>query len=641
MNFFDHQDTARRKTGLLVLYFALAVLAIIAAVSLVAFLIGYWMSGATLRLSDWWVSPVFHFTAGATLLIIIFGSLRKLWQLRNGGEALVSMLGAREVPLATTHADERMYRNVVEEMAIASGIPAPRTYILDREPSINAFVAGFRPTEAVICVTEGALERLDREELQGVIAHEFSHIFNADMRINLRLLAVLAGILSIGKVGEFLLYSNTRRTYHVRTGRNEAAGHFAAILLGVAMIIIGYIGLFFGRLIKAAISRQREFLADASSVQFTRNPAGIAGALIKIHNGAGTVLATSHAEDMSHMCFGETVPFHLRSFLATHPPVDERLKAIGPSWLARARVRKKQAMEQPAPDTAGHAADGSVGFVGSQPVATGVAATAAMGAAALVGTVTPQHIQRGQQLHAAIPEALHQQLHQPEAAQWLMFALAINASKSEPETLVSLLELSSLEARILVQTCEQVKDLDEKLRLPMIDLAIPTLKHLDKAQRQAFLAQLDALVKADNRITPFEFVLTRILANHLAPKAQRAGRIRFRRFKALRDDIQVLFSLLTHVSGARDDEAVQLFRAATASMLDEDLALLPAKRCKLPAIEEALENLGHSTPMIKATLFNALADLVLADGEVRAGEAELLRAICTLLDCPMPPLESA
>ena len=640
MNFFDHQDTARRKTGLLVLYFVLAVLAIIAAVSMAAFLVLYWLSGATMRLGDWWQSPAFYTTAGITLLIIVFGSLRKLWQLRNGGEALVAMLGAREVALDTNNRNERTYRNVVEEMAIASGIPAPRTFILDRETGINAFVAGFRPTEAVICVTEGALEHLDREELQGVIAHEFSHIFNADMRINLRLLAVLAGILSIGKVGEFLLYSNTRRTYSVRTGRNEAAGHFAAILIGVAMIIIGYIGLFFGRLIKAAISRQREFLADASSVQFTRNPAGIAGALIKIHNGTGTILSTSHAEDMSHMCFGETVPFHLRSFLATHPPVDDRLKAIGPSWLARARVRKKQAMEQPDTNVAGHAADASVGFIGSQPVATGVVAAAAVGAAALVGNVRPEHIQRGQQLHAAIPTELHQQLHQPEAAQWLMFALAINASKSEPEELIPLLELSSLEGRILVQTCAQIRELDDKLRLPMIDLAIPTLKHLDKTQRQAFLEKLDALVKADKRFTPFEFVLTRILADHLAPKAQRAERIRFRRFASLRNDIQVLFSLLTHISGARGEQAEQLFRSATASMVDKELALLPASQCKLPAIDKALDHLAHSTPMIKATLINALADLVLADGEVKAGEAELLRAICTLLDCPMPPLDN-
>ncbi|MDF1629052.1 MAG: M48 family metalloprotease [Alcanivoracaceae bacterium] len=637
MNFFQHQERARRRTWLLASYFVLAILAIVSAVSLCLYLAAMWMRGGHYPLSEWLQSPAMLWSVIITLLIVLVGSARKAWQLRGGGVALAELLGAREVlPDATTQED-RQLRNVTEEMSIASGIPAPRTFVMEHEQAINALVAGYRPTEAVLIVTRGTLDALSREELQGVIAHEFSHIFNADMRLNMRLIAVLAGILAIGKVGELLLHANTRaRFFNHRSGRNEAAGIAFLIILGLAMMIIGYIGLFFGRLIKAAISRQRELLADASSVQFTRNPSGIANALIKIRNQHGSHLLSSHGEDMSHMCFGATVPFHLQHLLATHPPLDNRLKALGGDWLARARVRQKQNGGTPHSSTMA-APEQAMGFAGNSPaqLATSVAA---LGISGSIGTVAQTHMGYAQSLYQSIPEEIKQNLRQPESARWVVLALAIGASRSSPEQLTASLSLTALEKQIVQQLADQISALGTRLRLPLTDLAIPALKQLPDAQRDAFLQELENLVREDKRLTLFEFVLTRILADHLRTNAGRSAAIRFRQYSSVAAQIQLVLSLMVHASGAKDEQARQLFSSASGTLLPAGRTLLGKDKCRIELLDQALTDLRDLTPLLKGPLLDGLADVARADGMIQVQEAELLRGIATLMDCPMPPL---
>ncbi len=639
MNFFQHQERARRRTWLLAGYFVLAIIAIVAAVSLCLYLAALWTSGGGYSLNDWLRSPAMLWSLVITLVIILAGSVRKAWQLREGGVALAHLLGAREILPDSSNPSDRRLRNVIEEMAIASGIPVPRTFVMEQEAAINALVAGYRPTEAVLVVTRGALDTLTREELQGVIAHEFSHIFNADMRLNMRLIAVLAGILAIGKVGELLLHANTRaRFFNRRSGKNEAAGVFFLIILGLAMMVIGYIGLFFGRLIKAAISRQRELLADASSVQFTRNPSGIANALIKIRNQHGSHLVSSHGEDMSHMCFGATVPFHLQYLLATHPPVDQRLKALGGDWLARARVRQRQNGEHaPATTPTAATADSAMGFAGSSP-AKAAGAVAAMGIAGTVGTMRESHVGYARSLHDSIPEPLKQNLRQPESARWVVLALAIGVSRSDQAELIALLNLPALEQRMVAQLCEDTGKLGTRLRLPLTDLAIPALKQLPQDQRDQFLAQLELLVKHDQRLTLFEFILTRILADHLRAGASRAPQVRFRQYTAVANQIQLVMSLTVHASGASGDAAENLFHGAAIALLPTGTGLLPLAQCPIEALDAALRDLRDLMPLLKGPLLDGLADIARADGLIQVQEAELLRGIATLMDCPMPPL---
>lgn len=637
MDFFQHQERARRKTGLLVLYFVLAVIAIVVCVNLALLLTLFWADFQSVeQASRWFTHPFTYWISGLTLAVMIFGCLIKLWQLRNGGKGLADMLGARHIPMDSTDSSEKQLINVVEEMSIASGIPAPQLYVLDKESGINAFVAGFRPSETVLVVTQGTLEELHRDELQGVIAHEFSHIFNADMRLNLRLLTVLAGILALGKVGEYLIRGR-RRSSSSRKG----GGLFFA---GLALMVIGYLGLFFGRLIKAAISRQRELLADASAVQFTRNPAGLGGALIKIRNGNGSHLATPHAEDMSHMCFGETLRFRLRNLLGTHPPLDERLSALGSDWVARARSRARDTSNNgpEGPTAAGPAApQGASAFAGGS-TSPGASSPSPAPAPPLttsqrVGTVSESDMGYARSLLEAIPDDLRRQLRSPQSAESVLYALILSTSTSDTESLLAALNITD-ERQTLVALSQKIDALGSRLRLPLIDLALPVLKSLPADARASILAHLTALIQVDDRYTFFEWALVGLAQQQLGDHSSKNRRTRFRRYGALAAELQLLFSVLIWASGAEAEEARTLFQRSTHGLLPAGRTLLPLTHCASHKLSHAMDRLADLSPLLKGPVIDAAADLVLADGKVQVQEAELLRTVSALLECPLPPL---
>jgi Zn-dependent protease with chaperone function len=349
MDFFESQDRARRKSGLLVLYFVIAVVLMIASLYAAAVAVfGFTIRGQVEAEPIHWFQPVILLTVtGITLAIIGLGSLYKIAELRSGGESVAAMLGGRRISTNTDDLAERQLLNVVEEMALASGVAVPAVYVMDNEPGINAFAAGFTPDDAVVSVNRGTLEYLTRDELQGVIAHEFSHILNGDMRFNIRLIGLLHGILLLGIIGYYLMrFSGT-------SGRSNRSGKGGGqlVLLGLAAFVIGYVGLFFGRLIKAAVTRQREYLADASAVQFTRNPDGIGGALKKIGGlAAGSYMDTPEAESASHMFFGSGFRRMSFSIFATHPPLDERIRRIDPRFDGRfPQVQPVRIGREPAP----------------------------------------------------------------------------------------------------------------------------------------------------------------------------------------------------------------------------------------------------------------------------------------------------
>ena len=623
MDFFQHQERARRKTGLLVLYFILAVAAVVLCVNLALLLAFVWMDVQLVPPSQWFSHPLTLWITLFTLLVMVCGCLFKTWQLRRGGKGLAAMLGARPIDPDTRHGDEKKLINVVEEMSIASGIPAPQLYVLDKEEAINAFVAGFRPSETVLVVTHGTLKKLDRDELQGVIAHEFSHIFNADMRLNLRLIAVLAGILAVGKIGEFMLRGSSRRSTSNRKGNS-------LILVALALVVVGYLGLFFGRLIKAAISRQRELLADASAVQFTRNPAGLAGALIKIRNGDGSHLDSVHAEDMSHMCFGETLGFRFRNLLATHPPLDDRLGALGSDWVARARSRARSATQAATPSTAS-VPEGVSAFQGDS------GASVEPATSRRVGTVSDADLGYARTLLETLPADLHKKLHNPHQAELALYALILSSSDSDPQRLLQSAGLGE-HLSDLLPLRQQLSELGSRLRLPIIDLALPTLKGQPSAQRKAILERLTSLTQADQRTTLFEWALVALARQQLDDRARRNRHTRFNRYRSVAGELQLAFSVMTWASGARDEQARALFRQASHGLLPEARTLLPLSQCNSQRLGQALDRLADLSPLLKGPVIDGLADLVLVDGKVQVSEAEMLRAISALMECPLPPL---
>jgi Zn-dependent protease with chaperone function len=607
--FFEHQKLARRNTKVMVLLFVLAVLAVILAVDLVL--------GALYAWSYEEAAPASVYVAGAaaTAALILLVSLFNVVRLAEGGIAVARMVGARRVPPETTDPLERRLRNVVEEMAIASGVRVPEVYVMDGERGINAFAAGWDVSGAVVAVTRGTLERLTRDELQGVIAHEFSHILNGDMRLNIRLIGVLAGIVFIGSIGEFVMRS-------VRGSRDGKAGIFLA---GVAVFIIGYLGLFFARLIKSAVSRQREFLADASSVQFTRNPDGIAGALDQIKaSSAGTLIANRYAEEMSHMFFGPAVKVWLGGLLDTHPPLDERIRRVHPRFQPAEYRATREVVA--AVDQSGRRSSDSVAAWGRTPEQS----------AALVGTLDAGKIDFAARLLSALPAALKEKLATADGAAPVLVALLL----AEPEEALQR-QLEAVEPKPLAERALALVPLTRRLgaafHLPVIDLALPALKVAPEAPKKELLAALEAVINADRRVSLHEFVVLALVREQLAPRARPPET---KKISDRKPQTAILLTLVAH-AGASGKGEVALQAAMKAGAATLGISEPTETAINLESVNAALEALRTLAPMEKGVLMKGLFAAATVDGTIRLAEAELLRLVGAVLACPLPPLLDA
>ena len=631
MDFYERQDGARKKTRLLVLYFVTAIVLLVAAINTVVFVLARTAGAPADSLAQWLKHPYWLYVSGVTLLIILGGSLIRLYKLRRGGTALASLVKARPVSQGTGKLEEKRLIHVVEELSIASGMPVPDLYVMDQEQGINAFVAGYNPANTVLVVTRGALDGLNRDELQGVIGHEFSHIFNGDMRINLRLIGILSGILIIGQLGMFILRS-TRFRSSIGQSRERAGGHGLILALGLALAVLGYIGLFFGRLIKAAISRQREFLADASSIQLTRYPAGLAGALAKIRNHLpGSRMVNRHAEEMSHMCFAETVTMGLQKLFATHPPLDDRIRAIDPAFLgevAKGGPTAAAAMEIP------------VGiFESYDGTSMGITATAST-LTDSVGNHGTAHMDYAARLHHHIPDEILQALRSARGAKVVVYSLFLPEEPKARTAAMGLLgkregpELAEQVAGI----AGRIHGLGPRARLPLIDVALPALKTLTKNEVESFLRSTAKLITGDMQVTLSEYVLQTLLRLQLKPKRDWADKVKFRSFDPVLAHIALLLSLVAHTGATGPRQSSLAYGKMFARFTEKTIPQTPASQCTVRKLNDALNRLVMLSPLLKRPLLNACADLVLWDGRIRVQEAELLRAIAKSLDCPMPPL---
>jgi Zn-dependent protease with chaperone function/uncharacterized tellurite resistance protein B-like protein len=648
MDFFERQDQARRNTKLLVVYFILGVAMLILAVYAATLAIFTGVASRHHHVYDEqvqmavWNPQLFFGAALGTLAVIALGSGFKTLELAQGGSTVATMLGGRLVDPATSDPDERKLRNVVEEMAIAAGVPVPQIYLLPDEHGINAFAAGHSTSDAVVAVTGGAIKLLTRDELQGVIGHEFSHILNGDMRLNLRLMGVIFGILCLAVIGRVLLYTRGRSS----KDKNPLP------LLGLALLVIGWIGVFFGRLIQAAVSRQREFLADASSIQFTRNPAGLAGALRKIGGlSFGSKLQAAHAEEASHMFFGNGMGESFFHLMDTHPPLAERIRAIDPSFdgtfppvsFAEAdRVTSRVSpppQRSPLPFPFPGLPRGQAGMAGFAPPV--IAAQTMMTSA---GTPTSAHLRYAEGLRVSIPASLQAAAREGLGASTLVYALLLSDDDAtRGKQLDELAAATSAAVRQeTLRVLPEVQAVATHAKLPLIDLAIPGLRHLSPAQFQQFRAAVQKLVVSDGEIDLFEYVMQKIVLRHLEPYFLQARKpvIQYYAIKPLAADCAVLLSALAHL-GQDEPAKIQFAFQQGAQLLSYaaqvPLTLTTAEECDLEQVDSALNRLCQAVPQIKKNMLNACVQTVAADGVIQEMEAELLRAIADTLDCPIPP----
>ena len=652
MNFFKRQAEAKRYTVLLLGYLLLAVALIVLTVNMVVYVALVMGDVLSPNLAHWLEQPWWILISLGTVAVVLIGSLVRYLKLRGGGEAVAEMMGARRLRMDTRDFNERRFINVVEEMSIASGTPVPDLFVMDEEQGINAFVAGYSPGQAVMVVTRGALENLDRNELQGVVAHEFSHILNGDMRLNVRLMAILAGILTLGVIGRLMMRSlRGGRVSSSGSGRG-GQGQAAAFFIGLALFLIGYIGLFFGRLIKAAVSRQREFLADASSVQFTRNPDGIAGALWKIRQHAnGSLLVTDRAEETSHMCFGQNMRFSLRGLLATHPPVDERIKRIDPHFRAkRAAEGFKSEAQKPATGT-----DPAAGLAaGFAPTGAGAGLAAGPGPPAApvdpsevarsVGNPAPAHMDYAQRLYRAIPVTLLDGVHEPETAPWVVYAILLGEVEDErlKVALALVKHKTGVDRSDLLETlARDLERLDVRFRLPLVDMAIPSLRRMPVEERRRFIDVCEKLVQIDRRVTSFELVLMVLVRKFVLDVSDQKAREKYRSYDAVMPEIRILLTFVARSGTGNQPGMEKVFTRVMRTFSRASVIPADESDCRYEILIGVLEKLAALSPLLKESLLAACADCVMHDGRISKDEAELLRAISESLDCPMPPLDAS
>ena len=632
MNFFEHQAKARRTSTRLVLLFALAVVAIVVAVDLAVVLVFGRGEGG--------VGGVLVFSTLVTLAVIGGASLYRIASLRGGGEAVALQFGGTPVSEDTTDRYLRRLRNVVEEIAIASGVPMPGLYVLEHESAINAFAAGYSPSDAVVAVTRGALEKLNRDELQGVIAHEFAHILNGDMRLNIRLIGVLFGIMVMGIIGRRLML-------HGGMSRNSRDGVAMFLVMALVAIVIGYIGLIFGRMIKAGISRTRESLADASAVQFTRQTAGLAGALKKIAGVyEGSKLGSrGETEEISHMLFGDGIGFS--GLFATHPPILKRIQALEPGFRAE-QLERLQTQWRAAPPN-GLQEDARMGLAGAHdalPEATSqINVTPAM-VASQVAQPEADDYRRADAIVHAIPEDLRELARQRDQVMPLLLGMLLG-SHNDPAVLgkqrIEIASRLGAEAADAAFACRRTlaQSLHPMQRLPLAAVAFPVLRLRPRPELEAFMDTVFAVVNADGQVSLFEYCLGRLLHVQVRESLDPARYANFGRRKPgnVKQEFATLLAVVAHAGNPGEPgDAQRAYLAGMQRVLPRDHVPYAPPENGVLALDAVWEPLDALDPLAKQVMVEAITAAASHDGRISVAEAELLRTICAVLHCPLPPM---
>jgi len=649
MDFFEHQDRAKACSRKFVLLYATAVILICIILAIIAALVVYFTTNKPNANPAPVAMAAAFATAAITALLILAGSAHRIAQLRGGGSSVARSLGGIRIDPSSRDPQQRQLLNIVEEMSIASGVPVPPVYLMPGEKNINAFAAGYTPGDAVIGVTQGCIDGLKRDELQGVIAHEFSHILNGDMKLNIRMIGFLNGILLLTIIGHILL----RYAPHTARDKNGVPILLVMLVVAISMLILGALGALAAKIIQASVSRQREFLADASAVQFTRNPEGIANALRRLGSRSrSTRIKHPRAEESAHMFFGQALK--LGSSLATHPPLPDRIKRINPQWdgtflpplevTAPEPAPKKQSAQErlkeqmnkrmgiPIPDTLSDAVP--------NPLQHAAILTPLL---ALSGTMSPAHIDHARTIIKSIPDELKEAARDISSSRAIVYALLLDRK----DAAIHQAQIDHLErhadpaiAKLTEQLSSHATKLEPHLRLPLLDMTLASLAHLSDQQHQTFRANVKSLVEMDNAIDLFEWVTLNILTRHLDERfGQAAPQVtQYYALGKLTDELSVLLSTLAYSGAANKQEASTAFDLGHASLKNPGARLLPKQDATLPKLADTLTTLSSCSWKLKRDLLKSCALITAADHHITTTEAELLRAIADALGVPTPPL---
>ncbi len=632
MDFQQHQEEAQQHTVRLVVLLVLGVLAIIAVVSTLLLAFFYRSNG------EFQPVAALAITVPLTTVGVVGTSLVKSSQIRSGGGSYVAMsLGGRRVESDTIDNDERRLANVVEEIAIASGMPVPPVFFLDDEPGINAFAAGWSPDDAAIGVTRGALDHLNRRELQGVIAHEFSHIRNGDTRVKTRIIGWVFGITAITVVGRLLL----QHVWYVprrRSSKDNSAN--VLVLVGIGLMVVGALGTLFARLIQAAVSRQREFLADASAVQYTRDPSGIGEALLKIGSmGAANKVRAAHATETSHLFFSTA----LSAGFATHPPLKTRILRLLPHWDGTfGTLEPVEPSPVRPPGHVTHASGAAAAAFAGEP--TPPSPPRAEGAVGFferpaLGGPNDAHIAHARTLIDQIPDTTLQRLRTPRGAvSAVIGALVSDEEPARADELARAEQTLTLQPGDLAAGSNLISDLERSLQLPAVDIALPAIQQLPAGFTSRLAAAIADIDRSHSERDVFRWVLRRVLLRHLADRAGQGATLPRASLGALSGEASTVLAVLAHANSSGPLHAQAAFDAGLVGLALPATSLPTGDRALFDSIDGALETLAGLGHAERERFVNAAAAVVLHDDRATTEEAELLRVVADAVRLPVPPL---
>jgi len=633
MDFFAAQAAARRRERRFIVAYSFAVLAIAAAITVVVVSVlvtaGESSGSAISHTGRLTTHPGLVFLTALTVLGVIgVAALYRSGQLTSGGGAVARSLGGMRVQRPVQDPKLQRLLNVVEEMAIAAGLPVPEVYVLEQEPGINALAAGFSPADAAICVTRGTLARLNRAELQGVIGHEFSHILNGDMRLSTRLAGPLFGLLVIAIAGRMLLRATS--------GRDRRAG--AVIVIGTAVMCLGYLGVFFGRLLQAAICRQQEFLADASCVQFTRDTDGLRDALAHVaRSPASSVLVGAAGEDLAHLFLAEAYD----RWYATHPPIAERIRALD-SHFDLASLSRPEPPLPPEVEPSAAAATAAPAGTGKRSVSASALLAGTTGLSDAIGNPNLEAFEYAKAIRTALPPELEAMLAQSSGAANLWLALAVSAEPSVSARQFELVRASFGESvsDAVALVVPRVRALSVIQHLPLLQRALPALKAWPAERRRALIRLTSDMARAGGRMDVHEYLRAALATRYLSDQVDPPLRPGTVALDACANELGVLFAVLAGQGNEDPVLARRAYELGLASLLPRTRPSYqpPAAATWNVELDRALGRLTALAPAAKELLIDALGRTVMADQTVTVGEAELMRAVAALLHCPLPPL---
>ncbi|MGR6872123.1 M48 family metallopeptidase [Pseudomonas sp. HK3] len=663
MDFFEHQAQAKAASNRLLLLFLAFCVFIVLCVNGTIYVGLSWSSisqfaSSNITFSDflvWQFSYAGFITSVVTLFIIGSGSFGRWLELRHGGNGMAVKLGARSLGFASKDETEQKLINVVEEMAIAAGVTTPGVYVLDHETSVNAFVVGYDFEDSALVVTNGLINAMNRDELQAVVGHEFSHILHGDNRINIRLMILLGGIVWVSELGRMLMADSRHRSGHRRSSigfnkdnynnviasnslssmrRKDDAGVF---FIGLPLIVIGSVGVFLGRLIRTAISRKREYLADASAVQFTRNPEALASALNIIRtNSHQGFLQLPRAEGISHMCISSS---QKSSWFATHPPLDQRINSIDPTFIMRFESReKKQQREEKREQKQAQQTQAAQSIY--NPDVARMQNHANEHLHDVIGTLNPENLAYAMSLHEQIPYEYRQALHDPELAKiMLLYVLMDTETALRQEQQAWLLAQYPASKQYLQTLTLLSQGLNPRLALPLVELLIPLLKTLDEDMQKGLLEQVLVMAKWDGKLTLFEICLYSLLKHTFEPKKPNRSSHTIKKFDVVSYEVNVIVSSLVHNAGGQAQEKTALHQRMMDVFVMKQQSLIAEKDVQTKDIYNSLKKLKTLSPMLKRSLMDVCGDIVLHDGIIQGSEYETVKLMSLLLACPMPAMK--